>query len=239
MQYGSMLKFSGDVQVSIVKKLGETGHFREVSFNPSNQEIICSCKKFENEGIPCCHIIVVLRNNFIDCLPENLILQRWTTTAKSRAVYDDDGVELEAQRSLGKSNGRKNIEILHGFAECLNNAPVEVCNIAKNMLVDLQKIKASYSVSGSNNPPQCRSTSVPSTVNVHPPNISKTKGSGKRLKGGKEIAMEEMGNRRTCSVCGKKEKHNARTCPKLKEMLSQNTQDDPIAFNETQASTFD
>ncbi|KAK1280247.1 hypothetical protein QJS04_geneDACA014930 [Acorus gramineus] len=189
MQYGSMLKSSEDVQVHIVKKLGDSGHFREVSFNPSNQEIICSCKKFENEGIPCSHIVVVLRNNFIDCLPENLILERWTTTAKSRTVYDADGVELQAQRSSGQSNGRKNIEILHGFAECLNDAPAEVCNVAKNMLVDLQRIKASHSASGSNNPPQCRSTSAPSIVNVYPPNISKTKGSGKRLKGGKEIAM--------------------------------------------------
>ncbi|KAK1278202.1 hypothetical protein QJS04_geneDACA016920 [Acorus gramineus] len=159
-----------------------------------------------------------MRNNFIDCLPETLIFERWTITAKERTVYDDDGVELQAQRTSSKSNGRKNIEILRGFAECLNDAPIEVCNAAKDMLADLQKIKASYSASGSNNPPQSISTSVPSIVNVHPPNLSKTKGSAKRLKGEKEIAMEEMGKRRTCSVCGKKDKHNARTCPKLKEM---------------------
>ncbi|KAK1263137.1 hypothetical protein QJS04_geneDACA019923 [Acorus gramineus] len=204
MHYGSM-KLDEDVQLHIVQRLGDSAnHFREVSFNPSKQEFICSCKKFENEGIPCSHIIVVLINKFIDCLPENLIIQRWTTTAKSRIVYDDDGVELQAQRTSDKSIDRKNIEILRGFAECLNDAPIEVCNAAKDMLADLQKIKASYSASGSNNPPQSISTSVPSIVNVHPPNLSKTKGSAKRLKGGKEIAMEEIGKRRTCSVCGKK-----------------------------------
>ncbi|KAK1268706.1 hypothetical protein QJS04_geneDACA006933 [Acorus gramineus] len=158
--------------------MGDSSNYREVSFNPSSQAINCSCKKFENEGIPCSHIIVVLRNNFIDCLPENLILERWTTTAKSRSVYDKDGVELQAQRTSGQSSGRKNIEIVRGFAECLNDAPVEVCNVAKDMLVELQKIKASHTTSGSNNPPQCTSMSIPSIVNVHPPNISKPKGSG-------------------------------------------------------------
>ncbi|KAK1258328.1 hypothetical protein QJS04_geneDACA009305 [Acorus gramineus] len=60
-------------------------------------------------------------------------------------------------------------------------------------------MKASFSACGSNAPLQSRSTSVPSSINVYPPNVSKTKGSGKRLKGGKEIAMEDMGKRRTCS----------------------------------------
>ncbi|KAK1324743.1 hypothetical protein QJS10_CPA01g02025 [Acorus calamus] len=238
MQCGSMLRLSKDVQVHIVKRLGDSANFCEVSFNPSNKEIICSCKKFENEGIPCSHIIVVLRNNCIDCLPENLILKRWTTTAKSMTVHNDDGVEPQAQGTSGKSNGRKNIEIVRGFVECLNDAPVEVCNVAKDMLVDLQKM-VSHSAGGSNNSPHCRSTSVPSIVNAHPSSISKIEGSGKRLMGENEIAMEEMSKRRTCSVCGKKEKHNARTCPKLKEMLSQNTQADPIPINETQASNID
>ncbi|KAK1264503.1 hypothetical protein QJS04_geneDACA023862 [Acorus gramineus] len=62
--------------------------------------------------------------------------------------------------------------------------------------------------------------SIPSSIDVRPPNISKTKGSGKRLKGGMELAMEEKEKqRRTCSMCGKKEKHNKRSCPMLKEMF--------------------
>ncbi|KAK1261614.1 hypothetical protein QJS04_geneDACA011558 [Acorus gramineus] len=219
MQYGSMLKHSeGQEQIYIVKRAGDSTKVREIFYNSSNHEIACSCCKFENEGIPCSHILVVLRNNFIDYLPENLILERWTTTAKAKTVYDDDGVEFQVHTASSKWKGKKNRLIARGFTECLHDAPEEVCNVAEEMLDDLQKMKASYSASGSNTLLQSRSTSVPSSINVYPPNVSKTKGSGKRLKGGKEIAMEDMGKRRTCSVCGKKEKHNARTCPKLKEM---------------------
>ncbi|KAK1323551.1 hypothetical protein QJS10_CPA02g01016 [Acorus calamus] len=231
MQYGTMLKYSeGRAQVYIVKRAGDSTKFREILYNPSDHVITCSCKKFKNQGIPCSHIIVVLRNNFIDCLPEYLIPERWTTTAKSKTVYDELGVELQGHRDSSSWMGKKNLEIARGFSECLNDALIKVCNVAKEMLNDLQKMKASYSESGSNNPLQSRSTSVPSSVNVFPPNISKIKGSGKRLKGGKEIAMEEMRKRRTCSVCGKKEKHNARTYPKLKEMSSKHNEDEPTTF---------
>ncbi|KAK1267431.1 hypothetical protein QJS04_geneDACA016864 [Acorus gramineus] len=227
MQCGSMLKHSeGQGQVYIVKRAGDSTKVRKVFYNLSSHEIACSCKKFENEGIPCSHILVVLRNNFIDCLPENLILQRWTVTAKAKTVYDDDGVELQGHAASSKWEGRRNRLIARGFTECLHDASEEVCNAAEEMLDDLQKMKASFSACGSNAPLQSKSTSVPSSINVYPPNVSKTKGSGKRLKGGKEIAMEDMGKRRTCSVCGKKEKHNARTCPKLKEMSSQINEDD-------------
>ncbi|KAK1285610.1 hypothetical protein QJS10_CPB20g01377 [Acorus calamus] len=55
--------------------------------------------------------------------------------------------------------------------------------------------------------------------------LRKRKRKRKRLKGGMELAMEEKEKqRRTCSVCGKKEKHNKRSCPMLKEMLARNTQ---------------
>ncbi|KAK1278009.1 hypothetical protein QJS04_geneDACA014423 [Acorus gramineus] len=185
MQYGTMLKYSeGHTQVYIVKRAGDSIKFREVLYNPSDHVITCSCKKFENKGIPCSHIIIVLRNNFIDCLPEYLILERWTTTAKSKIVYDEFGVELQGHSASSTWKGKKHLEIARGFTECLNDAPIEVCNAAKEMLNDLQNMKASYGACGSNNPLQSRSTSIPSSVNVYPPNISKTKGSGKRLKGG-------------------------------------------------------
>lgn len=45
-------------------------------------------------------------------------------------------------------------------------------------------------------------------------NISRNKGCGSRLKSGKEVAMnEQRDKRRTCSNCGKKAGHNARSCP--------------------------
>ncbi|KAK1258327.1 hypothetical protein QJS04_geneDACA009304 [Acorus gramineus] len=135
---GSMLKHSeGQGQVYIVKRAGDSTKVRKVFYNLSSHEIACSCKKFENEGIPCSHILAVLRNNFIDCLPENLILQRWTVTAKAKTVYDDDGVELQGHAASSKWEGTRNRLIARGFTECLHDASEEVCNAAEEMLDDL------------------------------------------------------------------------------------------------------
>ena len=54
----------------------------------------------------------------------------------------------------------------------------------------------------------------PMVVAVNDPEQAKNKGSGKRLKGGKETAMiEQKRGSRLCSVCQKYEPHNSRTCP--------------------------
>ncbi|KAK1267149.1 hypothetical protein QJS04_geneDACA016832 [Acorus gramineus] len=138
-------------------------------------------------------------------------------TAKDKCVFDFDGMELRESQSTHLVG--RNIELVHAFANCLNNAPTEVYNKAKELVSSLKKEKESLSACGSNEPTRWSTMSIPSSIDVRPPNISKTKGSGKRLKGGMEIAMEEKEKqRRTCSVCGKKEKHNKRSCPMLKEI---------------------
>ncbi|KAK1307126.1 hypothetical protein QJS10_CPA10g00339 [Acorus calamus] len=234
LEYGS--KALGPPEVHVVKRLGEISRTHEVIYDPPNEKIVCTCKKFESEGIPCAHMLVVLRNDFIDELPEYLILQRWTMTAKDKCVFDFDGVELRESQSTHL--GGRNIELVRAFANCLNNAPFEVYNKAKEFVYSLQKEKESLSACGSNSTTRWSTMSIPSSIDVRPPNIARTKGSGKRLKGGMEIAMvEKEKQRRTCSVCGKKEKHNKRSCPMLKEMLAQNTQEDSAVYKDTQNST--
>nr|GMC80208.1 protein FAR1-RELATED SEQUENCE 5-like [Ipomoea batatas] len=54
-------------------------------------------------------------------------------------------------------------------------------------------------------------SSVPSEVSVLPPKKAKNKGSGKRIKGFKEIAIEESKKERTCKTCNKPG-HDSRNC---------------------------
>ncbi|XP_058769118.1 protein FAR1-RELATED SEQUENCE 5-like [Vicia villosa] len=55
---------------------------------------------------------------------------------------------------------------------------------------------------------------IPKEVKIHPPQISKTKGSGKRIKGGKEKAIEQQQKRsRLCKACGQYAYHDTRNCP--------------------------
>nr|GMD37674.1 protein FAR1-RELATED SEQUENCE 5-like [Ipomoea batatas] len=56
---------------------------------------------------------------------------------------------------------------------------------------------------------------APETIVVHPPQVSKNKGSGKRIKSMKEIAIKGMRKKgRTCATCGLANGHNSRTCLK-------------------------
>ena len=57
-------------------------------------------------------------------------------------------------------------------------------------------------------------SSIPTEVEIHPPRLSKTKGSGKRIKGGKEKAIEQQQKRtRLCRACGQYATHDSRNCP--------------------------
>ncbi|XP_040364040.1 protein FAR1-RELATED SEQUENCE 5-like [Rosa chinensis] len=50
----------------------------------NNPSFVCSCKLFESDGIPCCHIFAVIKNEQITTLPESLVNKRWTKEAMVR-----------------------------------------------------------------------------------------------------------------------------------------------------------
>jgi SWIM zinc finger len=59
---------------------------REVCFDVSNGTIKCSCHMFESIGVPCRHILMVLRNEQVNELPPNLILERWTKKSTEKRL---------------------------------------------------------------------------------------------------------------------------------------------------------
>nr|GMD40712.1 protein FAR1-RELATED SEQUENCE 5-like [Ipomoea batatas] len=61
-------------------------------------------------------------------------------------------------------------------------------------------------------------SSTPSVaVSIKPPIVAKNKGSGRRLKGGKEKSMQSNLIRgRKCHGCDKRDGHDSRNCPILK-----------------------
>uniref|UniRef100_A0ACD5YRS4 Uncharacterized protein n=2 Tax=Avena sativa TaxID=4498 RepID=A0ACD5YRS4_AVESA len=54
-----------------------------VRFDSSNNSCICTCRKFEFMGIPCCHMLKVLDYRNIKELPQRYLLKRWRRNAKS------------------------------------------------------------------------------------------------------------------------------------------------------------
>lgn len=57
--------------------------FVDCVFNDGIEKMNCSCLELDSEGIPCCHIFVVLRELQLVSIPHCCIWKRWTRNAKS------------------------------------------------------------------------------------------------------------------------------------------------------------
>ena len=68
---------------------------REVVYNPFDHVAYCSCKMFECEGIPCCHILCILKVKALHELPTYDTLNRWTKMSSRKPIFDVDGAILE------------------------------------------------------------------------------------------------------------------------------------------------
>ncbi|XP_012090300.1 protein FAR1-RELATED SEQUENCE 5 isoform X2 [Jatropha curcas] len=75
-------------EIFLEYKVNTFGRSREytVTFNPSDDTVICSCMKFENVGILCGHALKVLDNRNIKVVPSQYILKRWTKDARTGRV---------------------------------------------------------------------------------------------------------------------------------------------------------
>jgi zinc finger SWIM domain-containing protein 3 len=65
-----------------------SGKERVVQMNKSNMFGRCSCKFYESYGIPCCHIIQVLRAEKQNEMPSIYIMKRWEKRCKRYDLYD-------------------------------------------------------------------------------------------------------------------------------------------------------
>jgi len=147
------------------------------------------------EGIPCRHILVALRGDLKKEIPNPLILNRWTKEATRKPIFDDHGTLLEhCVKEKNKAQLITNawggfFEVMH-YAEANEedlNMVVAVCkSLKKKLTICGEKV-----VSKSKDLESFVGCDLPREVEIHPPKPSNTKGSGKRIKGGKEEAMEQ------------------------------------------------
>ncbi|KAL5567819.1 hypothetical protein UlMin_024394 [Ulmus minor] len=73
-------------------KANKFGQAREysVTFNSSDETLICSCKKFEYVGFLCSHALKVLDQRNIKLVPPRYILKRWTKDARLGTVRETE-----------------------------------------------------------------------------------------------------------------------------------------------------
>ncbi|KAG2590038.1 hypothetical protein PVAP13_5NG315546 [Panicum virgatum] len=74
--------FSECEDMKIVTISSQSGKDRVVEMNKSNMFCRCSCKFYESYGIPCYHIIQVLRTEKQNEIPLVYIMKRWEKRCK-------------------------------------------------------------------------------------------------------------------------------------------------------------
>ena len=67
----------------------------KVIFNSSNEAVVCSCMKFEFDGVLCCHALKVLDQRNIKVVPTQYMLNRWTKDARAGIVRDGRSIVEE------------------------------------------------------------------------------------------------------------------------------------------------
>ncbi|KAK2383722.1 protein FAR1-RELATED SEQUENCE [Trifolium repens] len=192
---------------------------REVVYSVSNNIAHCSCKMFDSEGIPCRHILCVLKGRDFSEIPSHYIVNRWTKFATSRPVFDSDGNVLEAcskfesERILVSKAWAQLFKCMHMAGtnkEKLLLIYNEGCSIEQKM----SKMKGDVVSRPLDEVEALIGVNVPKKVEILPPKPSHTKGCGKRIKGGKEKAMEQQQKSiRQCHTCKQYAPHDSRNCP--------------------------
>ncbi|XP_031108644.1 protein FAR1-RELATED SEQUENCE 5-like [Ipomoea triloba] len=210
----------GDKYVYTIKE-EQTRNFT-VKYERANNEVECSCGKFTKLGILCRHAFVVLKDEDAERIPPKYIVPRWTKNARAHntsSVGTDqsatcnkeaDGVKLAAQlwkefynyMALSKGDMPEMKEMLNFMLEHKGKL-LKSKGKTQNKSNNSQLLETFYG------------TPASTTITVKPPQISKNKGSGKRLKSAREKAIEKKKkDGRKCHYCDEQPaRHDFRNCP--------------------------
>ena len=232
----------GDVRTTIISG-DRSFKSREVQFNTASMSGHCSCMLFQTRGIPCRHIIVVLRGAKMNELPSHFILDRWKKMVNRRVLYDSYGNLLEENESSSLDLAkRKMVSEIHQAVDdtirLAEHSPEEL-EALRNILIDMKRNVSERVVA--NHPSRQDEfeayigCTMPNQVEIHPPTDVHTKGRCKRIKGHldkgghqnkdvegkqnkdgegkKNIGGQKKKVPRTCKKCKQVGFHDSRNCP--------------------------
>ncbi|CAH9095465.1 unnamed protein product [Cuscuta epithymum] len=206
---------NGDELTLHLSKYGHPESLVKVDFDRSNSKFSCACRLYEARGIPCSHIICVLKNENIQDFPSSLICGRWTKTSKTDLIsaMSSDEVDVDVMifarfGALAASCNRL-CKIASKKTEYFDEVRDEILRLTHKLekLGDQGTSHASF------------------VEDIGDPTVVKTKGAPtKKKKGGK---------RRRCSNCNRVG-HVITTCPRIASDHNGTQNDDVISLDDNQ-----
>ncbi|CAN1339774.1 Protein FAR1-RELATED SEQUENCE 5 [Linum perenne] len=79
---------TGAVHIYKVKMYNRRDHIWEVRFDVTTTSAQCSCMKFRSTGMPCCHMIFILKEEDITEVPTSFVLFRQSRNPKSPSLME-------------------------------------------------------------------------------------------------------------------------------------------------------
>lgn len=173
-----------------------------------NHDIRCSCRKMEREGIPCKHILSVLKHLEVKEIPKCCVLQRLSKNAKAglpSVRKSDLHVWTEKQKNYYELNARGS-----ELFDLASNSRELFGEVKEYMESQLSKISSSNAATKKHtHVDEVGETSHRPEGSVLDPICVATKGAPRRMKGWDEHRP------RLCSRC-RQPGHDIRRCPEAK-----------------------
>ncbi|CAK8569614.1 unnamed protein product [Lathyrus sativus] len=169
---------------------------KEMVYNLSDHNANGSCKMFQTEGIPCKHIFCILKGKFLNKIPSKYLVNRWTKFANRKPILDIAENVLDKFSNSEKDNNLIS-DVWDHLLKCLEKVGQDkeklllVLNGVVNMEKQLDEFEESYNQTKIGDLQTFIGSNIPEEVKILPPQFVKTKGSGKRIKGGKEKPLEQ------------------------------------------------
>ncbi|KAI8539192.1 hypothetical protein RHMOL_Rhmol09G0162100 [Rhododendron molle] len=169
----------------------------------------CSCLMFESFGLPCCHMIVVMKYEHLRTIPPSLVMRRWTRCARPVDQQPNHG-QMSRTTSQTARYGilRSGYNLMSFYASQGQDSFEDAREVEYEMTSwmrkrwERKKNKEWNTEIGEASNGQC-------IFGVGDPLVVKTKGNP-----GKKLSAQHYQNHRKCSNC-KCRGHDKRTCPKL------------------------
>ncbi|XP_062182184.1 protein FAR1-RELATED SEQUENCE 5-like [Phragmites australis] len=221
---------SHDDNVKVVSLRDGPTKVREVRYEKETMLADCSCKLFQSKGIPCRHIILVLRGENQNELPAYYIMKRWGKRCKRESIYDDQGNPLEEKPTdpLDAAMRKKISTVRNKFEDLIQMARHSIEGIefltssVFNLEAPLQHMVPAIKQTRQEEYEAFIGCNIPTEVNIHPPNDINSRGRSKRIKRAKEMNQGVQRNKkkeankrvaRQCKTCKQVGFHDTRTCP--------------------------
>ncbi|XP_047943073.1 protein FAR1-RELATED SEQUENCE 9-like [Salvia hispanica] len=228
-----VLGFSSTDSVDTYKLGDSLRHSYFVRHDRTDDSYSCDCKLFSRKGYLCSHDFSLFRNNEVKKIPDNYCASRWMKTPLTKAVHGHVDETLPTQSVVDERQNvsKQGISLFYGFLRRFETdidvlrafvgGPEELGNslqLGTPLTFASEKRRMIEQFYGMERP---------EVVEVHPPDVVKTKGlassSASHLISKREKAIKDATRPlRRCKACDELCHHDSRNCPMLKELETEN-----------------